>query len=334
MGALSIAFDITIVGALALPWVLLIVHLFFFEGENKLGELLAWIKKQDQAAVAGVVLFAVAYTLGSAVSRIAYDVSNDDDLHIQIGRWILRVGATQDRVLTSLYCDRDYNGLLRAGAENPALQEKISTFQAQKKDWLCQQALSWIATSRRDGKEENLSGTAADIFGLQESAMLLKGEDPTLRLRQQHDQIMVLRGAAFNAMLACAFCVFGWGQSVRRRNPRSAGRWILAMSPVVFLWVGLLAYRHHYQHRAGSDPPYMEWCLLFVGIAGACLLWKRGTRPAGASEPNGHPCRGWPTYALLSGLLMAAAVMGWWSSQVAYTQQVIYSYDSRGTSVN
>jgi len=331
MGALSIAFDITIVGALALPWVLLIVHLFFFEGENKLGELLAWIKKQDQAAVAGVVLFAVAYTLGSAVSRIAYDVSNDDDLHIQIGKWILRVGATQNRVLTSVYCNRDYNGLLRAGAENPALQEKISTFQSQKKDWLCRQALSWVAATRPDWMEENLSGTAADIFGLQESAMILKGEDATLRLRQQHDQIMVLRGAAFNAMLACAFCVFGWGQSVRRRNPRSFGRWILAMSPLVFLVVGLLAYWNHDKHRAGSDPPYMEWCLLFVGIAGACLLWKRGVRAAGASAPNGRPCRGWPTYALLSGLLMVAAMMGWWSSQVAYTQQVVYSYDSQGT---
>ena len=133
MGALSIAFDITIVGALALPWVLLIVHLFFFEGENKLGELLAWIKKQDQAAVAGVVLFAIAYTLGSAVSRIAYDVSNDDDLHIQIGRWILRVGATQDRILTSVYCDRDYNGLLRAGPRIRRCRKKFRRSRRRRK---------------------------------------------------------------------------------------------------------------------------------------------------------------------------------------------------------
>jgi len=34
MGAISIAFDITIVGALALPWVLLAFHLFFPDGSN------------------------------------------------------------------------------------------------------------------------------------------------------------------------------------------------------------------------------------------------------------------------------------------------------------
>jgi hypothetical protein len=34
MGALSIAFDTTIVGALALSWVVLVIHLFFPEGES------------------------------------------------------------------------------------------------------------------------------------------------------------------------------------------------------------------------------------------------------------------------------------------------------------
>ena len=35
MGALTIAFDTIIVGALALPWVVLAIHLFYFEGENQ-----------------------------------------------------------------------------------------------------------------------------------------------------------------------------------------------------------------------------------------------------------------------------------------------------------
>ena len=43
MGALTIAFDTIIVGALALPWVLLAIHLFFFEGENRLGGVLNWV---------------------------------------------------------------------------------------------------------------------------------------------------------------------------------------------------------------------------------------------------------------------------------------------------
>ena len=40
MGALTIAFDTTIVGALALPWVLLIVHLFFLPGEDAINAVL------------------------------------------------------------------------------------------------------------------------------------------------------------------------------------------------------------------------------------------------------------------------------------------------------
>jgi hypothetical protein len=47
VGALSIAFDTTIVGALALPWVLLIIHLFFLEGENRLEGILTWLKSRS-----------------------------------------------------------------------------------------------------------------------------------------------------------------------------------------------------------------------------------------------------------------------------------------------
>jgi len=59
MGALTIAFDTTIVGALALPWVVLVIHLFFLEGENSIEVLLRWIRRQNQPAVAGVLLFAL-----------------------------------------------------------------------------------------------------------------------------------------------------------------------------------------------------------------------------------------------------------------------------------
>ena len=328
MGALSIAFDITIVGALALPWVLLVVHLFFFEGENRLGDLLKWVKDQDQAAAAGVVLFAVAYTMGSAVSRIAYDFFNDDDLHMQVGRRILRVGATQNRILTSVYCQRDYNNLLRAGNENAALVEKIYTFQSQKSDCLCRQSVKWVASMDKDWDDDDLNGTSADIFGLQENALMLKGEDPTLRLRQLHDQVMVLRGAAFNGILMFAFCLYGWGQRRRREKPDSLLRWLLAAFPLVPLLVGAVGYWHHLQDRIGSDPPFMEFCLLLLGVAGACLLWGRGGQVAERKKPSGGPCRGWPAFTVVSGILMSAALMGWWSTQVTYTEQVIYSYDA------
>ena len=328
MGALSIAFDITIVGALALPWVLLVVHLFFFEGENRLRDLLAWVKRQDQAAAASVVLFAVAYTLGSAVSRMAQDFFNDDDLHIQLGSRIFRVGATENRILTSVYCKRDDNDLLRAGKENPALLEKIQTFRVQKSYCLCQQSLKWAASTNMDWDDDDLNGTAADIFGLQESAMILKGEDATLRLRQQHDQIMVLRGAAFNGILACAFCLYGWGQQLHREKSRSRWRWLLMLVPGVFLVVGGIGWRNHLGSHGGYNPPYLEFCLLLVGVAGAALLWRPGVAP---KEPKttGASWRGWAGYTVLAAVLTVTTFLGWWSTEVAYAQEVVYSYDSK-----
>jgi len=101
MGALTIAFDTTIVGALALPWVYLVVHLFFSEGENFIVKALAWVKEKGAQVPAGVLLFAMTYSLGSAVSRIAQDFFNDDDLHFKIGPPLFnpqrfRVGVTEE----------------------------------------------------------------------------------------------------------------------------------------------------------------------------------------------------------------------------------------------
>jgi hypothetical protein len=98
MGAFSIAFDIIIVGALALPWVLLVIHVFFSANESSLKKLLDWVKDQNQPAVAGVLLFAMTYSLGSAVSRIAQDFFDDDDLHIQVSNYLLQVGVTETSI--------------------------------------------------------------------------------------------------------------------------------------------------------------------------------------------------------------------------------------------
>jgi len=118
MGALTIAFDITIVGALALPWVALLIHLLFFEGENRLGGILDWIKDHEQQAAASVVLFAMTYTLGSAVSRIAKDFFNDDELYLQVDGQLFRMGMTEDRIIASVYCDSNDSNLLAAATGN------------------------------------------------------------------------------------------------------------------------------------------------------------------------------------------------------------------------
>jgi len=399
MGALTIALDITIVGALALPWVVLVVHLFFFEGENRVGAVVDWFRDRQLTAVGAVLLFAAAYTAGSAVARIAQDFFNDDDLFLQAGPRVWRMAMTEDRIIASVMCDADDNHLLPAPAGNAMLDDKVSAFQclktgccngkqlsaissqpsakpstagpgdaSEKKSGstgeakccvedneppektegtmaeigaphplkahcLCSRLLDWKARYTRDkaygAREDSLLDAARDIFGLEENAILMKGEDPTLRLRQLHDQIMVLRGAAFNGLVAFLFCVFAWGVKVRRESPRGWARWALAVTPVLPMALAVMAATHHFSERLPTDPPYMEFSLFVVGAAGGALLWlPRRPSPEAAKHPAGTAWK-WPGLSLLSFVLALSAMGGWWATEVLYAQQIAYSYDSQ-----
>src|SRR5271156_2162319 len=105
MGALSIAFDIIIVGALALPWVLLVLRLFLSDDEHTLEKHFDWVKNQKQPALVGVLLFAMTYSLGSAVSRIAQDFFDDDDVYIHASHHLFRVGVTESSIRTNVFCN-------------------------------------------------------------------------------------------------------------------------------------------------------------------------------------------------------------------------------------
>lgn len=356
MGALTIAFDTTIVGVLALPWVLIVIHLFFFEGEERLGDFLKWLNDLEQPAVVGVLLFTMTYTLGSAVSRTARDFFNDDDLRVQLGWHLFRVGVTEDRIVASVYCDLRDNNLLLAETENRVIAEKLTTFKKLASPDGCQRTLRWSEFHKYAKADDDLIEAARDLFSLQENALMEKGGDYSVRLRQLHDQIMVLRGAAFNGFIGFSLCVFAWGATLRRDKPRSWLRLALAPVPALFFAVALIATVNHFGERAPSDPPYMEFTLMLLALVGAWLVWIRpsppleqaganqvgvnqaGVNQAGAKETNagketGTKCywqkEHWARLVLLSAILSAAAVLGWWSTEVIYAEQVIYSYDSQ-----
>ena len=343
MGALTIAFDITIVGALALPWVLLAIHLLFFEGENWIGEALKWVKDRELQAAAGVLLFAMTYTLGSAVSRIARDFFNDDDLYLQVGGELFRVGMTEDRIVASVYCDSNGDHLLPAATGNSALAEKIRVFQDDISTGGCARTLRWSERHRFNRADNDLIGTARDIFGLQENALLLKGEDATLRLRQLHDQIMVLRGAAFNGLIGFSLCLFAYGVALRRDRGGSWVRLALVPVPVIYLAVALIATLHHFGERLPTDPPYMEFTLTLLGLVGGWLIWKRPSpQSSGQVQAPGTVAEGkmgtecnwrkehWARLVVFSAILTVGVVLGWWSTEVLYGEQVVYSYSSQG----
>jgi len=346
MGALTIAFDITIVGALALPWVLIVMQLFFFRGENRLEEFLDWVTTKKQRTAAGVLLFALTYTLGSAVSRTAKDFFNDDDLRAQVGGEMLRVGVTEDRIVARVYCEVRDSNLLLTETDNPAIVEKIATFQAQATVDGCRRALRWTERRKHEKTDEYLIGTARDLFSLQENGLLLKGEDATLRLRQLHDQIMVLRGSGFNGLVGFSLCLFALGAKLRREKPRSWLSMALLPVPAIYFVVALIATVNHFSERAPSDPPYMEFTIFLLALVGGWLVWRpsagNGADQAHAgqapTEESGKRekekkfvwrIEHWSSLVVLSAILSIAAILAWWSTEVLYVEQVIYSYDSQ-----
>ena len=307
MGALSIAFDTIIVGALALPWVVFAADLFFLEDKHDdLRVKVAWafVTKQVQPAVAGVMLFAMAYLLGSAISRTAQDFFNDDDLI----RASLTKGAlpTEDNIRTAEYCDQDKE--IRDTFKEIALGDfdKLcpATGAETRKRGICSLFGRWC-----DKYSDAAVRQTQQVFGLQEGALLLKGQDKTERLRQFHNQIMVFRGAAFDGVLASVFCLFGWCA-----RKRVAMRRFFAV-PGVFSALGLVSLYFHFQRTGINEAPFMELTLVLLGMAGFVAL-RKGEQ------------RRWYGVGLFVSLLLLTTVayLGWWRTEVLYDQQVIYSF--------
>jgi hypothetical protein len=328
MGAFSIAFDTIIVGSLALAWVLLVIHLFFSDKEPNIAKLLDWVSKQNQPALAGVLLFAIAYSLGSAVSRIAQDFFDDDDMHFHIGKVLFRVGVTESSIRTDVYCRT-----LPSETEIPKAADPMAKKRAAFKDnnpdctytgrWILRQAVD-PATNHKITATwlSEQEGRAEEIFRFQEAMVLLQGTDPTERLRQFHDQIMVLRGAAFDGMLAFSLCLFWWSAKLQSRL-----RWALLLP---YLVPGTITTWNHFRGHP-NGPPFMEFTLLSLAVAGFRLLWKYRTQEneAGtATVANENLPAVRLAYVALSLFLTVSAILGWWATQVLYDEQVIYSYQA------
>lgn len=287
MSALGIAFDIIIVGALALSWTMLIVDLFFTKKEQKLKHIIDSAAKDISGPVLGVLLFAMAYFLGTAVSRTAQDSLNDDDLwrYVHIPLW-----HTEDDIRTNTYC--------RSSEKLLGLKPGDIALTAAQIDALCR------SSQARKSKEGGGSLQINDIFNLQEGALLLNGDDKTLRLHQLRDQIIVLCGTAFNGFMAFWLSLFG----VCTRYARTWG-WIAAFG---LFAAGILSLAAHWR-SALAEAPLMEFTLFALACVGVFILRKNVTRD-------------YRPVALISLLATLLAYWSWQATQVLYNDRVIYSF--------
>jgi hypothetical protein len=76
----------------------------------------------------------------------------------------------------------------------------------------------------------------------------------------------VLRGAAFNGLIAFVLCLFAWGAGLSSKL-----RWVLPIGVLVRTFIALW---NHLGERPIADPPFMEFTLLLLGGSGIYLLWE------------------------------------------------------------
>jgi len=254
MDALKLAFDTIIVGALALPWLLIAIDLFLPGLMARLWLLLKDGQEKIPSAAAGVLLFAIAYFLGAAISRVSGDFFNDDDL---------RVPVTEDNIRATVYCrpnERQFIDLVLLYQDDRDRQFIVSPGEFAK---LCQTKAA--------------AKPAHQIFRLQESTLLLQGGEKTETLTQLRAQISILRGAAFDGLLVFALCLFGWC------GKQPSGGLIWWIMPALFFVGGSLVLIHHLYHKGFDDPPFMEFTFIVLGLAGGYMRRKGAPpRPYGA----------------------------------------------------
>jgi hypothetical protein len=301
MDALKIALETVFVGVLALPWLALASQLFFPKFSlSRMGDFEGWLPRlwsiKNEAigyAVVGLLSVAMAYTLGATISRLAQDFFNDDDLQLH--------SPTEDQIRASVYCEHTDLGMAEIGI--PVLDDLDPCPFKQGFGSL------W-------GRDESLAiDWAHQVFSLQETALLLQGEDKVSRLRTLHQQIMVLRGATFNGLLTWVLCMIGW--SAKRSS--KPWRWVLPIALVLYALHALLWNHLSLLHADGfkfefDDPGFMEITLLLLGAGGCYAAYKGAT----GLWPQGT---GW-----VSLLFTALAYSGWYWSEILYDRLVTYSF--------
>jgi hypothetical protein len=286
MDALKIALETIIVGALALPWMVLLIDLFCPAASNFLRTtktepsdgLLSRLDGKTLSYIAGIFFFAITYLVGSAMTRVAEDFFNDDDLAIKV---------TEDGIRTSVYCRSSDDWLIERGG---VLTDG---------ETLC------------SGDAEN---RVAQTFAVQEGALFLAGLDKTDRLRCLRQQIVVLRGAAFDGVLVTLLCLFGTCAKYRPWGRVVAALLALGLS----VWALVATIDHLVKHLSGKhdllgEPPLMEGILLAIGVAGLSIAWKGAKRCYGCGF-------------MFSALLTVLAFSGWWYTEIVYSRAVIYFF--------
>jgi len=310
MDALKFAFNTLVIGALALPWLAVLLRMYLLSPTDGKSEghaaLVSALPEHARDAVLSVAILALGYFLGAAVARVSDDFFGDDDL------WSLPTEPSiREDVYYHEYCDVE--GVLAVGKLPHQLEEPEVSFCPKK-------APMSLERPRREADWHKTWGDAITQFSrLEESKLLLQGDDKTTRLRELHDQSVILRGATLNGMVLSSLCFFGFCASFRpgSQSWRNFG-WTHAAAVALVLYGGYTLFSHFHNFSGDPDsfrdPPLAEGLMVLVGIAG---LLARAS--ADSRWKYAHGCG-------LSFALTMVAYGAWWWTEVMYNQGVIHAF--------
>ena len=301
--ALKFAFEILVVGAMALRWLAVLNRMFPTRAGSGLHFDLSAVPGPAQTAVTVAVVVAFGYLLGSAVSRISRDIFNDE---------LFGNLPTEDRIREAVY-EEEYctEHLMR----NLSLPFKPDPGLAHK--------FGFCPGTVQMDTPERFEERVTDLFRLQESALLLQGQDRVDRLRQFYDQINILRGAALNGLILFALCAFGSCGTLRARwsaHPVLKGLTFLPAGLVAAYGLYSLIVNHfiHPSRSIYADPPLAEAVLLLLGVGGLFVVSK-----AKEAAAYFRTC-------VVAAILTVVSFGAWWWTEVMYDIQVIHSHPRLG----
>jgi hypothetical protein len=314
MEAFKFAFETVIVGILALPSLFIMLDLIFpalFNGKSEAPNRLAGlVSKELSATIASAFLLSMAYFLGSAISPLASEFLNDE-------HWAGSFLWTESDIRARVYCHEANLAIGTIPISREELRKYVIDFDEPNEatppvnpDAICRPRMpGW-------------SLAAQQIFDLQESSTLRDGAEKNERLKQLHEQLIVLRGAAFSGFVLFLLCLFGRCATIAKAmrlapsHSRQAKIWkALVVGPSLAL-VGVALYSGLIDLRQGDvgDPPIMEFVLIQLGILGLVSL-RRDVNP-----------RAYLTGLLLGLFVTSLAYGGWVWTEVTYDKQVINSF--------
>ena len=309
MDAFKFAFETTIVGLLTLPWLACAILLLLPMKELPKTSSSSPLSKLLEPTALGIAVVTLAYFMGSAVSPLANQLLDDQDIPIVTIREI-HASALQT-----------YEAWVNTGASSISPQQALFNKMSQA---FFNDAKRRRCTKSRDDAVA-CQQQANDLFLFQEQALLRDGTDKTERVNRLHEQVIVLRGAVFNGLV---LVVLSWYAYFSRPYNQPLGR--IASDPralvntvlTVAMASTLIGIAFHYGEpdvfkHAVDDPPIMESGLLVLGLVGVRTAWK------GVVERSYLPV------LVLSLIMMALAFGAWWWTEYLYTRDVIGAFAVR-----